>query len=183
MTWEELKEATKCEHSTRIPVRFVKSNGVVSVRLQCQSCGYSGSDVPKSGYRVEDLPLFDSALEERWRKWCDELRQRAYTDEVAIKQAAQEAENTAWWRAYNAYLKTPHWQAVRRKVIQRDGFTCQLCFRRVTDADAHVHHFHKDSYYTYNLIGQSLPAECTTLCRECHERIESAKHPDEEAPW
>ncbi len=180
MTWEELKTATRCEHAQRKPVRFTKSNGAVSVRLQCQSCGHSGSDVPKNGYRVEDLSPFDTTLEERWRTWCDELRQRAYTDEVAIKQAAQEAESTAWWRAYNAYLKTPHWQAVRRKVIQRDAFTCQLCFRRIAEADAHAHHL---SYATYNLIGQSLPAECVALCRSCHEKIENAKHPEVEEVW
>ncbi len=178
MTWEELKAATRCEHAQRKPVRFIKSNGVVSVRLQCQRCGYSGSDVPKNGYRVEDLPLLDTALEERWRNWCEDLRQRTFTEQEAQRQAAQDAKNAEWWRAYNAYLKTSHWQAVRRKVIQRDGFTCQLCFRRVTETDAHVHHL---SYDTYNLIGMSLPAECVALCRSCHARIEAAKHPDEEA--
>lgn len=177
MTWEELKVATKCVHEKRTPVRFVKSNGVISVRLQCQHCGYSGSDVPKNGYRVEDLPLFDPTLGERWDTWCDDLRKRTYTEQEALRQAAQQAAAVAWWKGYNVYLKSAHWQAVRRKVIQRDGFVCQLCFKRVTEADAHAHHL---SYATYDLVGMSLPAECVALCRSCHERIEAAKHPDEE---
>ena len=181
MTWEELKEATRCQHVTRQPVRYIKSNGAVSVRLQCQQCGHSGQDAPKNGYRVEDLPAFDASLEERWRTWCENLRQQTFTEQEAYRQATQQAENDAWWRAYNAYLKSPHWQMVRRRVIQRDGFMCQLCFRRVTEADAHAHHL---SYDTYNLIGQSLPAECVALCRTCHEKIEAAKHPEpEEAAW
>jgi 5-methylcytosine-specific restriction endonuclease McrA len=61
---------------------------------------------------------------------------------------------------------------VRRRVIARDSFACQLCGRRVEVNTAHVHHL---SYDTYNLIGYSLPAECVTLCRSCHDRIESAK--------
>ncbi len=164
MNWDEFYKVTRCEHAERKPVRFVKSNGAVSVRLQCQKCGSGGTDVAKNGYRVDDLPPFDKSLADRWDAWRNELGDIVRREMDEARQAASDD----WWARYATYLKTPHWAALRRRVIARDSFQCQACGRRITDADAHVHHL---SYATFNLVGWSLPAECQALCRDCHDKI------------
>jgi len=168
MDWEEFHKVTRCEHPNRKPVRYVKSNGAVSVRLQCQRCGNGGSDVARNGYRVDDLPPFDKSLGDRWDAWRNALGGIARREMDETRQATRQAASDDWWVKYAAYLKTPHWAALRRRVIARDNFQCQSCARRITDADAQVHHL---SYATFSLVGWSLPAECQALCRDCHDRI------------
>lgn len=162
---DTVRDMTTCAHTHRIPVRFVDGSGRAGVRLQCQRCGNTGGNVKQNGYNVDKLPPFDQSLVDRWYEYCRSTREAIYQDE-------QNRRRDAWFARYSEYLKSEHWKSVRRRVIARDSFACQLCGRRVEVNTAHVHHL---SYDTYNLIGYSLPAECVTLCRSCHDRIESAK--------
>lgn len=158
-------DATSCDHVRRLPVRFVDSAGRPGVRLQCQRCGQTGGNVKQNGYDVDKLPAFNQALVDRWAEHCQAIRQARW-------ERGQNEKRDAWFAQYGAYLRSTHWQSVRRRVIVRDGFACQLCQRRVEANTAEVHHL---SYATYNQVGMSLPAECVTLCHACHERIEAAK--------
>lgn len=170
---EAYRYGWQCDHAVKRPVLFVDSLQRQHIRNQCQRCGGYGESLPKNGFDASKLPPVNQALIAAWAQRREEIRQlREF-----IRERAREEQSEAWWRAYDAYLESPHWKAVRRKVITRDGFQCQLCFCSVTDATAQVHHLTKASYETFNLVGRSLPAECVTLCRSCHERIEAAKHP------
>lgn len=157
--YQQFIEQTECKHTSTRPTRAVKSGGTVCVYLQCQQCGEKVKEVPKRGYDVDRLPPFDEELRELVRS-----RNNAKRQEMA--QQARDAESISWKAQYNAYLKSTHWQALRRRVIQRDHFECQNCFSRVTDGSAHVHHL---TYDGFNRVGHSFAFECVTLCRKCHE--------------
>lgn len=172
MTTDEARALTHCDHTERKAVRFVDSGGRAGVRLQCQRCGASGGNVKADGHNVNKLPPFNQSLVDRWETYRRQVWEKQNDDRAAAYQAKQEQDRQQFFAEYAIYLQSTHWESVRRRVIHRDQFTCQLCQRRVEVNTAHVHHL---SYDTYRLIGQSLPAECVTLCRACHERIEAAK--------
>jgi len=157
--FEQFVKETECKHTSTRPTRAVKSNDVACVYLQCQQCGEKIKEVSKRDYDVARLPEFDKALRDRVRNHNNERRQE-------MSQQARDAESVSWKAQYNAYLKSEHWQQLRRRVIQRDHFECQNCFSRVTEGSAHVHHM---SYDGLNRVGHSFAFECVTLCRKCHE--------------
>ena len=53
-----------------------------------------------------------------------------------------------------------HWDAVRQKVLKRDGYKCRLCG---DDDELHVHHL------TYENWGNEKKKDLTTLCKEHHK--------------
>lgn len=72
-------------------------------------------------------------------------------------------------KSYWQKLKDPKWQKKRLEILERDKFTCQLCGE--TEKELHVHHFaYKSSGNPWDIDNKDL----TTLCCDCHERIESA---------
>jgi hypothetical protein len=64
---------------------------------------------------------------------------------------------------YTDYLRTPHWRAVRRRMLERSGGFCQRCQRRFRLAALDVHH--RD----YRHIGAERERDLEVLCRECHQ--------------
>jgi len=60
---------------------------------------------------------------------------------------------------YAEYLKTDHWQSVRKQALERAGHRCTLC-AGTTSLD--VHH---NSYFT---LWHETPNDLTVLCRSCH---------------
>lgn len=70
----------------------------------------------------------------------------------------------AGFPSYEAYLQSPHWKSLRRRVLQRDQWRCRLCGRK---KDLQVHH----DRYT-DLLSEDI-RYLKTMCRKCHERIHS----------
>lgn len=71
---------------------------------------------------------------------------------------------------YSNLLKDPRWQRERLKAMERDNFTCQLCFRR--DRALNVHH----KRYIPSLAPWEYPLdELITLCEDCHEKYHKGK--------
>lgn len=67
---------------------------------------------------------------------------------------------------YSNKLKSPHWQKMRLKVIQRDKFTCKLC--KDTETTLNVHH----KYYEQGKEPWEYPMSAlVTLCEHCHKEI------------
>lgn len=163
--WETYRQQTACDHMQIQPTRAKKSNGVICVYLQCKQCGDKIREVRKAGYDVDRLPWFDEQFRERQLKRNEVIRERLRWQWFSEQKDEQKNKQGEFWEKYNAYLQSPHWGKLRRQVIVRDGFRCQNCFQKVTDATAHVHHL---SYVGFRRIGHSFAFEVVTLCRNCH---------------
>lgn len=169
-TVQERVAEFECNHPVTRPTQATKSNGVVCVYLQCVKCGEKTKEDKKAKYDVCQLPQFDKEKQEQererrkaarnrvWEQWNEE-RKREF-------ESKQSDQNREWWQKYSAYLNTPGWQQVRRRVLVRDNFTCQNCFQKVTDYTGIGHHI---SYDAYNRLGYSFAFEVICLCRSCHD--------------
>lgn len=166
--YQTIEQEFTCEHKQTRIVRFTQRNDVAVVRRQCTRCGAQvGNNLPKSEYNVARLPEWDESLRTRWWEARSQRSQEVY-------QQQREADSAEWFRRYRIYLQSPQWQRLKRIVLERDGYTCQNCRRKVVpnlyavDNRAEVHHL---SYDGYNRIGESFAFECTTLCHDCHRRF------------
>lgn len=74
---------------------------------------------------------------------------------------------------YEAYLRSPEWQARRRAALARAGHRCQVCN---ATAQLQVHH------RTYERRGREEPGDLTVLCDGCHGRHHSAARRSRPAP-
>lgn len=64
---------------------------------------------------------------------------------------------------YSNLLKDPRWQRKRLETMERDNFTCQLCFHR--DKSLNVHH----KRYIPGALPWEYPlSDLITLCEDCH---------------
>lgn len=61
---------------------------------------------------------------------------------------------------YDEYLASPHWQALRVKMLERAGYKCEAC--QDTDSVLHVHHL------IYERLGCELEEDLIVLCELCH---------------
>ena len=162
--WEVVIQEFSCEHDDTHLVRYIKSNGVTCVRIQCKVCGHNVREVPKKGLNAESLPLFDESLRGNW-----EERRRARREELAKEQREKFIEGSdKWWADYSAYLRSERWHVMRQRVLERDSHICQACLRNKA---TQVHHV---SYNLYNEVGRSAAFELVSICFTCHKEI----HPD-----
>jgi hypothetical protein len=60
---------------------------------------------------------------------------------------------------YADYLRTDHWQFIRKAALRRAQYRCQVCY---ADGLLDVHH------RTYENRGRESYADVTVLCRTCH---------------
>ena len=72
--------------------------------------------------------------------------------------------------SYSDKLKDPRWQKKRLEIMQRDNWTCQLCFD--TEETLQVHH----KKYIYNKSPWEYDNKhLITVCETCHRAIEAMK--------
>lgn len=74
---------------------------------------------------------------------------------------------------YSEYLKSPLWQSIRNRVLERDGHQCILCCGTATEC-------HHKFYSKRELLGKKIK-HIVSLCRICHEKIELDG--DRKLPW
>lgn len=65
---------------------------------------------------------------------------------------------------YSEKLRDPRWQRRRLDILQRDDFTCQICFDTTTTL--HVHH---RRYLAGREPWEYGDHDLTTLCKPCHD--------------
>ena len=63
------------------------------------------------------------------------------------------------------YLRTPHWQRVRRKALKRAKYRCEKCGK---NRPLDVHHL------KYNLWHEKQ-SELFVTCRPCHNKLHRRK--------
>jgi len=63
---------------------------------------------------------------------------------------------------YQEYLRSDHWQTVRKAALKTADYRCQLCN---TSTTLNVHH------RTYERRGEEVPSDVIALCAECHKHF------------
>jgi len=58
-------------------------------------------------------------------------------------------------RKYLLFYASSRWRRVRKLILERDNYTCQLCGK--TNCELHVHHIN--------------PTSLITLCKSCHGKV------------
>lgn len=84
--------------------------------------------------------------------------------ETSVYEARNQVLKSLGFASYEAYLESPLWKKIRKKVMKRDRNTCQMCYGHATE----VHHI---QYDRDTLTGKSC-RYLIAYCRDCHEALE-----------
>lgn len=181
--WAAARQEFACGHDKAHPVRFVKANGAVCVRIQCPRCGAALGEKPKTQYHVDRLPEWNEALRQTWEAQINRRGAELRDAQSAAWAQEREHERAEWQAAYRCYLQSEHWRRLKQFVLDRDRARCQNCGRVVTrnifpmPDRAEVHHL---SYDGFRRLGKSFAFECVTLCHNCHREYHGTEHGDDE---
>lgn len=90
---------------------------------------------------------------------------------VLKKECIELMRESGMWRSdRNNY--GPDWEKLRKRVRQRDRFTCQVCGKNETLEEHHVHH--KIPFKSFiSPEKANMLNNLVTLCKECHSLVES----------
>jgi hypothetical protein len=94
---------------------------------------------------------------------CEDCQDRRRQDNVSYEHyLASQRREIERLRSlpYSEYLKTEHWQEVRKAALKRARYRCQIC--NAADATLNVHH------RTYEHRGEEYAADVVVLCENCH---------------
>lgn len=158
--WKEHAAKFSCDHPrNELRERTIRGGGKQFVQ-QCLRCGSSNSNPVKREIAVAEnggkpLPPFDEQLFSSW--------------ESASKESAEKimnADDSAFWLAYEKYLAAPAWQQKRKKVLDRASGTCEGCLENPA---TQVHHL------SYEHVGDEYLFELVAICDACHEKLHSQK--------
>lgn len=68
---------------------------------------------------------------------------------------------------YRQYLKTDHWEKLRKRFVRRAGYQCQICGSNINLQVHHKRYMNKDgTSILFNERGKDLQV----LCSVCHCR-------------
>lgn len=71
---------------------------------------------------------------------------------------------------YSEKLRDPRWQRRRLEIMQRDDFSCRMCYE--SEHTLNVHHL----WYTRGAEPWDYPDTCLiTTCEACHEELHAEK--------
>lgn len=73
---------------------------------------------------------------------------------------------------YKSYLRTPHWQRVKRAAYGKLGRVCHAC--GYANKEIHVHHL------SYKNRGREDMEDLMLLCKDCHEMVHEKMKQTEE---
>ncbi len=66
---------------------------------------------------------------------------------------------TARTRRYQAYMRSPEWRKLRKRILERDGYKCLLCGEEATE----VHHLN------YDRFGHEQETDLIAVCHDCNQ--------------
>lgn len=76
---------------------------------------------------------------------------------------------------YSEYLKSPHWDNLRREVLARANYRCEECGDRNVPLQAH-HKFYRQRWE------DSIPTDMLAVCVPCHREMHKMKQ-DAQGNW
>jgi hypothetical protein len=158
--WKQHAERFSCDHAgSELRERTIRGGGKQCVQ-QCLRCGSAISGAVKREVAIAEndgrpLPLFDEKLLSSW--------------EAAAKDSADKimnADDSAFWLAYEEYLAGPVWRKKREKVFERASGVCEGCREKPA---TQVHHL------SYEHVGNEFLFELVAVCDDCHEELHNHK--------
>src|SRR5574337_534896 len=121
------------------PISKPISSSIPKQTENCKSCG--------NKLRNKDV--------KRGRDTCQRCRKTEKATNPRKHKDKQE-----YSKEYLTYLKTPGWQAKRKRTLEFYGRRCAVCYK---GGLVDIHH------RTYNRLGNELDTDLIVLCRECHK--------------
>lgn len=158
LIWEYSSSAPNCDHSKKHLVYKMNSIGRKMFRWQCPECDEFLSEWVK-------VTSDKGIPEQTERDWSMESHIQGRIVEMLTNKYKQE-KNSSWFEWYNAYLRSPEWDAKRSAVLKRANGKCEGCGKNTATA---VHHL------TYAHVGNELLFELAALCKECHKKAHNKK--------
>lgn len=142
--------------------------------IQCSRCGKRLDPIKRD--LIEDISSvqpFDFELRNRDidRRLSEYARLKVLYQEKTDEWNRNNQELLAeWWRyhhshrrkAYDAYINSDKWKVLRKQVLRRDSYTCQVC---KSQRAVQVHHL------TYEHFQNEPLEDLLSVCLECHEQI------------
>jgi 5-methylcytosine-specific restriction endonuclease McrA len=140
----------------------------------CIHCGAEAFEYAASRTRLRELR---NGAYNRKGVVCASCRKKEKERQEAISaqrfeqfQAARRSNATSRKHAtelqslpYPEYLKTDHWQSLRKRTMGRAGYSCELC--AASGVKLHVHHKH------YATRGMESLEDLIVLCEPCHQKF------------
>jgi len=154
--FRHIKTNIECNHVYK-PVDFELSNGARAIRLMCSNC-YELTPKAESRSKYEGIKIPKSNLA-RYHEFKNNIDCIEGPDVSDFIESLTIKANQFNKRDYQEYLQTDHWKQLRKKIMDRDNNTCQICGVPAN----HVHHM------TYVHRGNEYEFELVALCYECHK--------------
>lgn len=146
-------------------VAFVARVGKTSSGVRCDSCG-EFLQVSSRSKRQELAAAAKGGRRHYWALSCENCRSKKSQINTAewdrIMAAQQKMVERLRTMPYSEYLRTDHWQEIRRAKLRRAKYACQLCN---SGGVLDVHH------RTYERRGCEIDSDLIVLCRSCHGKF------------
>jgi hypothetical protein len=155
-SFPRVEEVICLEHKLEY-VKKLSITGNYLLRQQCKVCGEAKSTGLKNRLvdNVNSLPDF-----------IEDLYEVVFNFKKEAVNSFRVEPDMEMLNEYNNYLNSDKWKLKRKKVLERDNHLCQAC---LTNKANEVHHL------TYQNIYDEPLFELISVCKRCHEKIESKK--------
>lgn len=155
-----------CQHRKQL-CDLVATNGRHMFYYFCLDCGLKLSQFLSHRSITQEAKQYAVGAE---------VRQSIVDARYELTRLLREFYQAGWWKAYNAYLQSDRWKALREKVLYRDGFMCQLQLYGCGQAATQVHHL------TYKRVTRENTDDLTSVCNSCHEQQHERRFWEEPTP-
>jgi len=72
-----------------------------------------------------------------------------------------------WPKGFKPATSREAQPVLRQVVLERDKYTCQICYKSIPDVELHCHHI---LGYTQHRAYAEDPDNCVSLCKKCHKK-------------
>lgn len=141
----------------------------IGIPAVCMDCGTTGYTSPKK------RESYNKTIERtQVNGLCSSCRAKREEQEKqkSLIEAEERTRNKELLRTmpYAEYLKTDHWVSMRKYMLKKAHYKCQLCGNK---QELHVHH------RTYENRGNELPQDLIVLCASCHRKFHNIPESEE----
>lgn len=172
--WEEVLSLDELAEYTKLDTRLIKKVIEKEIESECFTCER------KIKIKIDSIDYFENLRKKinsgGFDVW-DKLMLQHFCKKPCQADAKNEFENEKILRIikiqelkslpYKEYLKTDHWQSLRREALLLSGRSCALCPSK--NQQLHVHH------KTYVNKGQEPQKDLIVLCKDCHKKFHGIK--------